>query len=393
MLNSDLDKTSNIKIVLSLLLVSLLAACSDSSNRSSAVVPEPELEVAADFSAVDSMLDTFVAEHPVFEGASIVIVDKQNGVIHEAAFGNHTLETVVLLASTSKMPSVSLLMALDEDENLDFEIDGLIENYLPWEGVWPGVTTEHLVSNRSGIPGLGSIFNGTNTVHLCQFVPAGQLRDCAKTIFETPTPGLTANPPGTVFEYGGGPWQLAGGVAEVVGGATWSQLWDQYIGEPCDLEVFRYANQLADAQAWDGTLDSLVGLENPNIEGGAVTNLSDYAKILSMHLNDGACGDNQVLSKEAVEFMRLDRNPGAPDAVDHIGYGMGWWVRPTPEGEAPTLFDDGGAFGALSWIDTERQYAGYVAFEDYTLTVASQGPAMVRSELIPMIEEALDAVR
>lgn len=254
------------------------------------------------------------------------------------------------------------------------------------------MTTEQLVSNRSGIPGLNSIFNGTNFVHICQFVPVGTLRECAKTIFETPTPGLTPNPPGTVFEYGGGPWQLAGGVAEVVGGATWSQLWDQYIGGPCDLEVFRWANQLADAQTWDGTLDSLAGLDNPNIEGGAVTNLSDYAKMLSMHLNDGACGDNQVLSKEAVEFMRIDRSPGTANG-EGGGYGMGWWVRPTEEGVEPTMFDDGGAFGALSRIDTDRQYAGYVAFEDYTLTIASEGPAMVRSELIPLIEAALDAVR
>lgn len=389
---TKLNTGSNTKFALSLVLMSLLAACSDSSDRSSAVVSQPEPEIAPDFSAVDTALDEFVAAHPVFEGASIVIVDKEKGTIHEAAFGDHTLETVVQLASTSKVPSVSLLMALDGDENLDFEIDGLIENYLPWEGVWPGVTTEHLVSNRSGIPGLFSILGGTNVVHICQFLPVGQLRDCAQTIFETPTPGIAANPPGTVFEYGGGPWQLAGGVAEVVGGATWSQLWDQYIGEPCDLEVFRYANQIGAAAAWDGTLDGLSGLDNPNIEGGAVSNLSDYAKLLSMHLNDGACGENQVLSKEAVEFMRLDRSPGTATA-EGGGYGMGWWVIPAAEGETPTLFDDAGAFGAISWIDTERQYAGYVAFEDYTATVASEGPAMVRAELIPMIAEALDAAR
>lgn len=380
----------NIKVVLSVITLSLLAACSDSSDRRSAVLPEPE--VAPDFAPVDAALDAFVAAHPVFEGASIIIVDKENGTIHEAAFGDHTLETLVLIASTSKMPAVSLLMALDGDDNLDFEIDGLIENYLPWQGVWPGVTTEHLVSNRSGIPGLFSVLSGANVVHTCSFFPAGQLRDCAKTIFETPVPGIPANPPGTVFDYGGGPWQLSGGVAEVVGGATWSQLWDQYIGEPCELEVFRWANQLTTAAAWDGSLDSLSGLDNPNIEGGAVTNLSDYAKILSMHLNDGACGDNQVLSQEAVEFMRLDRSPGEA-TEEGGGYGMGWWVLPTEEGVEPTLFDDGGAFGALSWIDTGRQYAGYVAFEDYTATVASEGPAMVRSELIPLIEAALDAVR
>jgi hypothetical protein len=41
---------------------------------------------------------------------------------------------------------------------------------------------------------------------------------------------------------------------------------------------------------WDGTPDSLLGQSNPNIEGGAITNLADYAKLLQVHLNDGYCG-------------------------------------------------------------------------------------------------------
>lgn len=124
--NTKEGEPLNIKILSSLIIFSLLAACSDSSDRRSAVISEPEPEVAPDFAPVDAALDAFVEAHPVFEGASIVIVDKEKGTIHEAVFGDHTLETVVLLASTSKMPAVSLLMALDGDDNLVFEIDGLI---------------------------------------------------------------------------------------------------------------------------------------------------------------------------------------------------------------------------------------------------------------------------
>ena len=86
-----------------------------------------------------------------------------------------------------------------------------------------------------------------------------------------------------------------------VGGAGWNQLWDQYIAEPCELELARFGNNSATlGPEWDGSIDSLVGLDNPEIGGGMASNLDDYAKLLSLQLNDGACGENQVLSPEAV---------------------------------------------------------------------------------------------
>jgi CubicO group peptidase (beta-lactamase class C family) len=96
-----------------------------------------------------------------------VLVDAQQGSVHEAAFGDHTLDTVVILASTSKMPSVSLLMALHDDDALDFDIEATIDNYLPWEGVYGDRTTAQLVSNTSGIPGLFKL--RVYGPHMCQF--------------------------------------------------------------------------------------------------------------------------------------------------------------------------------------------------------------------------------
>ena len=369
--------------------IAFITACSDGSDHKITEVPAAPM---ADFAPVDSRLEDFLAENDNFDGASIVIVDKNLGTIHRAAFGDHTVDTVVLLASTSKMPAVSLLMALaEDDDNVDFEIDGPISDYLPWMGVWSTeITAEHLVSNRSGIPGLVNAVAGTYGAHMCQYGPIGTLYECAQTIYQTALPNSISNPPGEAFDYGGSQWQLAGAVAETVGGAGWNQLLDQYIGEPCDLEVFRFGNNLAFATEWDGNPDSLVGLYNPNIEAGAITNLDDYAKILMMHLNEGACGDNQVLSAEAVEFMRIERTLSQDGGQ---GYGMGWWSQPVEEGSSIYLYTDAGFYGSVSWIDTERNYAGYVALEEYTGSFGSQGSGMVISELIPLIEEAIDAVR
>ena len=381
----DHEKTNKIPL---LAAVVFITACSDGSNHKITEVPSAPM---ADFTAADTRLKDFLAENENFDGASIVIVDKNEGTIHRAAFGDHTVDTVVLLASTSKMPAVSLLMALaEDDENVDFEIDAPISDYLPWMGVWStDITAEQLVSNRSGIPGLAYQFAGLYGAHICQYIPVGTLYECAQTIYEAPLPGTISNPPGEAFDYGGSQWQLAGAVAETVGGTGWNQLLDQYIGEPCGLEIFRFGNNLSFPTEWDGNPDSLAGLDNPNIEGGAISNLDDYAKILMMHLNEGACGDNQVLSEEAVGFMRIERT----QFEDGGGYGMGWWSEPVEEGSSIYHYTDGGFYGSLSWIDIERNYAGYVALEEYSGAFGSQGSGMVRSELIPLIEEAIDAVR
>ena len=107
----------------------LLTACSNGSGNQAAAQP------VYNFAALDARFQQFLDESEAFEGISVVLVDAQQGSVHEAAFGDHTLDTVVILASTSKMPSVSLLMALHDDDALDFDIEATIDNYLPWEGL------------------------------------------------------------------------------------------------------------------------------------------------------------------------------------------------------------------------------------------------------------------
>ena len=53
-----------------------------------------------------------------------------------------------------------------------------------------------------------------------------------------------------------------------------------------------------------------------------------------------------------------------------------------------------GIYGSISWIDVDRAYGGLVIFEDYALTdFGVAGPSGVLTELIPIIEDALDAAR
>jgi CubicO group peptidase (beta-lactamase class C family) len=112
--------------------------------------------------------------------------------------------------------------------------------------------------------------------------------------------------------------------------------------------------------------------------------------LISLHLNDGACGDTQVLSPEGVAFMREERTPSEGGS---LGYGMGWWIVPASEDGSVYLYVDPGFYGAVSWIDIKREYGGVVLFEEYSGTDGGIGSQGVLGQLIPIIEEAIDAVR
>jgi CubicO group peptidase (beta-lactamase class C family) len=355
-----------------------------------------------DFSAIDTRFQQFLDESDVYDGISYTLVDAEQGVVHEAAMGDHTINIVVLLASASKVPAVTLLMALDDDDDLVFDVETMIDNYLPWQGVYGDRTVLQLLSNTSGIPGLTNFATlGPNGPHACQADPDATLEACTETIYTTELAGSV--PPGTRFDYGGSPWQLAGGVAEQVSNNSWRQAFDEYIAGPCDMEVMQFGNPGVDwgvlgidTSTWNGHPDSLTGLDNPSIESGAISNMRDYRRLLLMHLRGGKCGELSVISPASVAFMQADRSADLPGNIEGFSYGMGWWL---PE-NMPGVVIDFGLFGSVGWLDTERGIGGYVATDDYgyTLLDALQDPLapparLVVEEIIGLQQKLVDEAR
>jgi len=335
-----------------------------------------------DFSEADAAFTGFLEGSPIFNGISYVVVDGDQ-VLHTAVFGDHTEDLVVMLASTSKVPAVMTLLALEEDPNVAFRMDQPIGEVLPFEGVYGDRTPSQLVSNTSGIPGLRALEDYGD--HLCQFnnLPFTTFEACGETLFSVELDdGKEA---GSVFDYGGSQWQLAGVTASIAANSEWNQLVDQYLVQPCGLEVFTFGNMWLDLTAWDGSPGSLKGQHNPSVEGGAITNLADYAKLLQIHLNGGYCGDTRVLSEASLASMRIDRGGVVPN--DPTPYGMGWWIS----SDNPGVYHDPGAFGAISFIDVERGIGGYVAIDDYSAVDAGAPIGLVRGTIIPLLQAAYDA--
>ena len=84
--------------------------------------------------------------------------------------------------------------------------------------------------------------------------------------------------------------------------------------------------------------------------------------------------------------MREDR--GGVVEKNSTPYGRGWWISTDNSG----VYDDPGAFGSVSFVDTERGIAGYVAIDDYRRLDADAPVRLVRGEIIPLLQAAFDAI-
>ncbi len=324
---------------------------------------EPEVTAASepatyDFSAIGPIVDEYVAEQGL-NGAGLVVVERDDGVVHEEYWGEFDADRISLIASSSKMISASVLMRLDDDGILD--VDAPVADVVEWGAGNPTITPAQLISNSSGLLGLFDGFEYES--YLCQYIADGTLQDCAEQIFTTPDDDAAVIPPDTEFRYGGAQWTIAGAVAEVASGQTWAQLVDELIAMPCGLESLEYNNRLGLAYPVEFNSDpsTLSPTDNPNPEGGAYVTAPDYAQLMLMQLRGGMCGDEQVVSSEAIERMHADRigevydgDAGSPAA----GYGMGWWV----DRDSGRISDEG-AYGAVPWLDLDDGFGAYLVVE------------------------------
>lgn len=349
--------------VLALLLVA--SACGDDSS-------EP-----ATFDDVARIVATFVHDNGL-DGAGLIVVDRDAGVVFHEHWGGFGEERVSLVASSSKVISAGVLLALQDRGLLDIErpiaeLAGLAR--APGE-----ITVAQLLSNSSGLVGLDPAVG--YEPYACQWDPGVALQACGFDIATTARDDADVIPPGSAFRYGGGQWQVAGAVAEAVSGRSWAELVDEIYVEPCGTSSLGYTNQLFPSDetgfVYPADFDPGAATGNPNIEAGAHLTTGDYGALLLVHLRGGRCGDRQVLSEEAVELMRVDRTAGFEDH-DGPGYGLGWWI----DRSGGRLFDPG-AYGAYPWIDPDAGYGAYLVLE------ANAGlGAELADELTGVIDEVL----
>jgi CubicO group peptidase (beta-lactamase class C family) len=311
---------------------------------------------------ISPVVQEFVDERKL-DGAGLVVVDEQDGIVHEEYWGEFNDDRTSLIASSSKMIVAGVLMALDDQGLLD--VDAPVADVVEWGAGNPQITPAQLLSNSSGLVGL--LPNPTYPPYICQYRVQGTLADCAATIFTTDRDDADVAAPDTRFRYGGAQWQVAGAVAEAASGKSWAQLIDEIYVEPCGVDSLGFNNQWTQfdsfgftyPSAFDADPATLAPTDNPNMEGGAYITAPDYAELLLMHLRGGRCGDRQVLSSAAIDRLHADRIAEAYDgSAIGRGYGMGWWInRDTGH------LSDPGAYGSTPWLDLDDGYGVYLVVE------------------------------
>ncbi|MGA9277485.1 serine hydrolase domain-containing protein [Ilumatobacter sp.] len=340
------------------------------SVASPATDPEPTVPPATepdaatyDFSAIDPIVSDFVEERGL-NGAGLVVVDAENGIVDEEYWGEFGPDRISLIASSSKMITAGILMRLADDGLLD--MDAPVSAVAEWGAGNPDITPAQLVSNSSGLVGL--LPDPTYGPYICQYLAAGTLQECAASIFTTPDDDADVVAPDTEFRYGGAQWQVAGAVAEAASGRSWAEMVDEFVVQPCGVDSLAYNNHFAQIGTggfdypveFDSDPATLEATDNPNLEGGVYITPPDYAQLLLMHLRGGECEGGTVLSQQALDTMHADRVAAAYDgsAREGTGYGMGWWVD-----RATGRISDAGAYGSVPWLDLDEGYGAYLVIE------------------------------
>lgn len=330
---------------------------------------QPHHAGTIDFSNVTAYLQSQISSS--LPGLSLIIA-APNSVLYEQPFGDYTLGTVAPYRSSSKMLVAAAVMTLVDQGKI--ALDTPVTAYLP-PSIWPGhlndgkanITMRELLSHTAGF--INGIHNSRLACWSNKNIP---LDRCVQEIVNIP---LEAQP-GTAFAYGDWDYQVAGAVVEHVLGQTWApgsgSSWDQFfqsaIALPCGITSITWGH-----------------VPNPWIAGDGSGNLGDYAKVLHMTLNGGACGAAQVLSSSSVQQMQQDETNGLIINFSPFPptwhYGFGWWLDANASGGATVEYSDLGGSGTIPWLRKDLQYGAFVLMDQ----PSTQETSSIWTTIDPMI--------
>lgn len=295
------------------------------------VLPLPARGAPCDFAGVGAAYQAFITRESLPGGA--ILIGTRQGLLHERYFGTYDAQTVVAIASASKLASAIRIAQLIDLGRIDPEAP--VSAYLPaFTGIKGTMTMRQLFSHTSGFGN-----DSAAPVLLDDSLTLAQAVDQIACCHDFPA-GYSV---GGQFAYGGISMHIGGRVAEVVSLQDWEAGWQARLGAPLGITSID----------WQG----LGPTENYMIAGSARSNLRDYGRLLHLLLNEGRANGQRLLSRDAV-FRFWQDNVGnlpvidpPPTASSPVLYGMGSWLDNTrPLADRP-LIHSLGAFGFFPWVD------------------------------------------
>jgi CubicO group peptidase (beta-lactamase class C family) len=267
-----------------------------------------------------------------------VLVYRDKTLLYRVDRGNIAPDAVLPIASGTKWMTAALVMTLVDEGRLS--LDEPIGRRLPeFQGPSGEITLRQLLSftaGQGGLMGMSDLLQASGIT----------LAESAARISRRPQ----ADPPGTVFRYGGPSFQVAGALVEKVTGQRWADLIEARIARPLGMTSTTWGHPLRP------DLDPAT-VYNPNLQGGVYTTAADYGRFLGMLAGRGVLGGQRVLSEAAIAELQTIQTGGKPMAYrppglsDIEAYGLGNWCEAAgTEGDC-ILASSPGAFGVYPWID------------------------------------------
>jgi CubicO group peptidase (beta-lactamase class C family) len=292
---------------------------------------------SCDYTPAQTRFEQLLAQQSLPGGA--VLVGTRQGLLLEQYRGSYGPQTVVAIASASKLASAIRMVQLADQGQLP--LSSQAGDWLPqFADDRAAMSVEQLFSHTSGYGNDSAAPEITD--RSLTLADAVDLIACCRPL----APGYTV---GGQFAYGGVSMHIAGRMAELASGQEWQLGWQQGLGAPLGIGSI-------DWQAFGAT-------SNYMIAGGARSNLRDYGALMHLLLNEGRGNGVRLLSRDAVfEFWRdrvgaLPVIDPPPTAAQPIRYSLGAWIVDREAGRPP-LIHSLGAFGFMPWIDFDAGLFG-----------------------------------
>jgi CubicO group peptidase (beta-lactamase class C family) len=345
-----------------------------------------------DLNSLRVILRKAVDDHTV-PGVSLLLAHKGE-VIFKEAFGNLRVDQKVLMASSSKPVTASVVMILVDQGKL--ALDDPIEKYLPeFKGITikgkppaKPPTVRHILCNMSGLPGdflaesmlkrfrkgvgkaqdevKGNDMEKQNSD--TRFL-TGSNRSLADSVRELARGGLITEP-GAEFHYCTMGFNVAARVAEVAGKHPFEELSRSVLLEPMEMNDTRYTPFGLSA------LSSVPTLKNGESRfimagGGMTSTLDDFAAFYQMHANGGIYHGHRILSEQSVAMMhtrqgKLELLMAGPYGND---YGLAFFLDQLDNSGRAHSITHPGLFGTTPWLDEDRGLVGVLFVQSNFLRV------------------------
>jgi len=350
------------------------------------------------------ILQQAVDSHTV-PGASLLLAHRGK-VVFKEAFGNLTLDAPVLMASSAKPVTATVIMILVDQHKLD--LDDPIAKYLPeFQTIKLGdqpparpPTLRHVLSNTSGLPGdpiLGMLRDQIQHQHQDEPGKAAylhRLNELAKrqkpaaqtqnrrplSILSTRNSSLADSvralaeggletEPGAEFHYCTLGFNVAARVAEVATGQPFEELAQKLLFDPLGMTHTRYIAfgpaRLGGPRLKNGESRFIIA------GGGMISTLDDFFAFYELHRTGGLAGRRRILSQQAILQMhtsQVEIKLGFPVPFGNH-YGLSFFLNRLDANRLAHEISHPGLFGTTPWLDRDRNLVGILLVQSNFMRV------------------------